>query len=421
MENLLWSLIVQVLLLALGAGSRAGDATPAAGEQDANRPKRVQLCEAERFADWLGTFSVARFRQEAAAFRVPADDHCLDAGISSCKNRVPIDRAERWFAGAKLGGWVCVTNGKVSGWTPSEQLDEAPLPRTGPDEWTGKWVHEYGSAEVRIGAGREGKTLEVTGTAEWRASADAVPHLGEIDDKGAIVANRLDLGDPRCLDFAYEQTHDECIDCVARLMLINGRLFVKDNHHCGGMNVNFDGIYDRVSPEWHARATKVRDALGPDLRALFSTLEQAAETLVELDVDVRADSAQSRIALENQEMGAWVASAERFARQRVETPDAEARQRAERALNEAYRAALEQTYDDWRRTALRAAQRQWIEYRDGWVAFYRARWKGAGPPDMLQREIEMALTVERTATLRQMASPPIPWGQPPRPWSRVAR
>jgi hypothetical protein len=29
-------------------------------------------------------------------------------------------------------------------------------------------------------------------------------------------------------------------------MLINGRIFVIDNHWCGGMNVNFDGIYDRT-------------------------------------------------------------------------------------------------------------------------------------------------------------------------------
>jgi hypothetical protein len=29
-------------------------------------------------------------------------------------------------------------------------------------------------------------------------------------------------------------------------MMINGRIFIRDNHLCGGMNVNFDGIYDRA-------------------------------------------------------------------------------------------------------------------------------------------------------------------------------
>jgi len=51
---------------------------------------------------------------------------------------------------------------------------------------------------------------------------------------------------------------------------------------------------------------------------------------------------------------------------------------------------------------LRRAQRSWLPYRDAWIAFYRLRWKGAAPPEALEREIAAALTQKRAEELPRL-------------------
>jgi hypothetical protein len=210
-----------------------------------NGPRRVAQCLDERFAEGTGPFSAVRVSSDNTPSLIPADAACLDSGPSACGNRVPLDPHRQWFAGARAGNWVCVTDGTVFGWAPADQLALGPIPAAHSTDWLGEWDRRYGGADFRVKLADDRKTLHVTGTAEWRAGPDAVPHLGDLDADGHPVANELRLGEPKCLDFDYNETHEECYDCVARLMLINGRIFVIDNHLCGGMNVNFDGIYDR--------------------------------------------------------------------------------------------------------------------------------------------------------------------------------
>ncbi len=44
-------------------------------------------------------------------------------------------------------------------------------------------------------------------------------------------------------------TIDACLECSARLVLVGSTLIVTDNRNCGGMNVNFDGLYHRKAPK----------------------------------------------------------------------------------------------------------------------------------------------------------------------------
>jgi len=208
-------------------------------------PRPVAQCLDKRFADGTGPFNAVRFPSGNSVSLIPADAACLNSDPSACADRIPLDPHRQWFAGARAGTWVCVTDGTVFGWAPADQLAFGPIPAAHAKDWLGAWDRIYGGASFRVTLADDKKTLHVTGSAEWIAGPDAVPHLGDLDADGNPVANELRLGEPKCLDFDYNETHEECYDCVARLMLINGRIFVIDNRLCGGMNVNFDGIYER--------------------------------------------------------------------------------------------------------------------------------------------------------------------------------
>lgn len=229
------------LLIVLCGDVRAGGSGP-----PPEGPKRVANCFGEQFAEGPGPFHLVRPSPEQSPAFIPADDACLNADADACRKHIPLDKSHAWFAGAHAGGWVCVTDGRQFGWTRESQVTLGPIPAALPGDWRGDWKAEFGDVIIAVTPAVKGKGLHVKAGAEWRARPDVPPHLGELDADGELVANELRLGEPRCLDLDYGEAHRECLDCVARLMLINDRVFVKDNRMCGGMNVNFDGIYDRA-------------------------------------------------------------------------------------------------------------------------------------------------------------------------------
>jgi uncharacterized protein YecT (DUF1311 family) len=102
----------------------------------------------------------------------------------------------------------------------------------------------------------------------------------------------------------------------------------------------------------------------------------------------------------------FVATLERFSKQRARAASQAALKRADDELNAVYRAKqkeLDEADDeiaDWK-TFLRAAQRAWIPYRDAFAAFYAERWRGKASPAELRREIVTELTRARAAELRE--------------------
>jgi uncharacterized protein YecT (DUF1311 family) len=100
---------------------------------------------------------------------------------------------------------------------------------------------------------------------------------------------------------------------------------------------------------------------------------------------------------------ALVSTLETFGRKRAPEASPEAFQEADLKLNEIYREqqAGAQPCDPCvpSREILRDAQRAWLRYRNAWTAFYRLRWQGAAPPEVLDREIQAALTQQRNEYL----------------------
>ena len=223
-----------------------GQARAGGLEPSVEGPKRVASCLGAQFAEGPGPFHLVRPSPGQSPAFIPADDACLNADASACRNHIPLDKSHAWFAGAHAGDWVCVTDGRQFGWTRESQVTLGPIPDALPKDWRGEWNAEFGDVVIAVTPAVEGQRLHVKAEAEWRAHPDSPPHLGELDADGELLANELRLGEPKCLDLDYREAHRECLDCVARLMLINGRVFLKDNRMCGGMNVSFDGIYDRA-------------------------------------------------------------------------------------------------------------------------------------------------------------------------------
>lgn len=243
--------------LAIVAATLAASAVCVVASDDVpkGKPERVADCLEERFLEVAGPFQAVHVPSGATPALIPADDHCLEGDPSACANRERLDRTRAWYAGARAGAWVCVTDGRSYGWTPRAEVELGPLPAAQPEEWLGRWRREAGSAELRIGHAPGGLALHVEGQAEWQAHPDSPAHGGDLDHDAKLQGNLLELGDPRCIDRQSASAGD-CYDCAARLMLIAGRLLVVDNHNCGGMNVNFDGLYERApgaGPQGHPR------------------------------------------------------------------------------------------------------------------------------------------------------------------------
>jgi hypothetical protein len=236
-------LVAAFALLTTSANAVQKTATPS--PSPAGKPTRVADCLDERFTEPIAPFHAVRFLPGKPAAFIDADDACLNLDVDKCTKRTPMDPDEPWLAGAHAGAWVCVTDGTHFGWTRAADIALGPAPATPPRDWLGSWAIANSESKFEIAFLKDGKTLHVTGTAQWQAGPDAPPHTGDLDADGVLVANELRLGEVRCLDSEYQESHEACAECVARLMFVSGRILVRDNHFCGGMNVNFNGVYDR--------------------------------------------------------------------------------------------------------------------------------------------------------------------------------
>jgi uncharacterized protein YecT (DUF1311 family) len=166
----------------------------------------------------------------------------------------------------------------------------------------------------------------------------------------------------------------------------------------------------RLAPEWERRIAELRRGLEPAARQALTRLRRSADALIDGDSSVVADesrggTASGLAALIETISGheAFVSTLETFGRKRAPKASPEAFQKADQKLNEIYREqqAGAQPCDPCvpAREILRDAQRAWIRYRDAWTAFYRLRWRGAAPPEVLDREIRTALTRQRNEYL----------------------
>jgi hypothetical protein len=232
---------LRALVVVLSAAAVATSQAPAA-----SRPTSRALCALDDFANAPGPYRRARPAAGTKPARIDAEDSCVSGDLARCR-RIPLDPASTWIAGARVGDFVCVTEGATSGWVRHDELLLEPAAERPIADWRGTWEHEAGSATVTISS-KDDRTLEVKGEATWAAGPDAEPHVGTLEGRARASGIELVLGDPRCVVPDRGESAPEsaaCSECHARLLLVGAALVVADNHNCGGLNVNFDGAYRR--------------------------------------------------------------------------------------------------------------------------------------------------------------------------------
>jgi len=214
------------------------------------RPTSLEYCYESQFALAQGPYQRARPAPGAAPARIDAEDSCYrgDPGdLAKCK-RIPLEPTTAWTSGARLGDWICVSDGARSGWVPASELLLEPARARPIADWIGTWERDRGAGTVKIRA-TDDRQLVVSGEATWQSGPDATPHLGDLDGTARPSGVELVLGDPRCVAPDRGEKTDTipvCIECHARLLLVGTALIITDNRMCGGMNVNFDGLYHRA-------------------------------------------------------------------------------------------------------------------------------------------------------------------------------
>jgi uncharacterized protein YecT (DUF1311 family) len=174
---------------------------------------------------------------------------------------------------------------------------------------------------------------------------------------------------------------------------------------------------DHLAPEWDQRIETVSRSLNDTARPALKVLRKAANTFAEADGGLFALEnyggtiyPSQVLAGQQEQTEAFLAALEKYARNRAPAASPAEFERADQALNTAYRKRMTRVKSDdkqFERTtagqdSLRNAQRAWIPYREAWKSFYRLRWKGAATPEALDLAIATVLTSTRAQELSKL-------------------
>ena len=181
--------------------------------------------------------------------RVTATDrvHFADCEAATCKVEAYVVPGDQLIAASGAGDLACTVfpnkRGGTKGWIPSGFLSPARTQSNPPPAaWAGKWqLHKDAEIEIRV----EGSELAVKGQAFWMSGAPGVIHDGELTGKNKPEGDTLALPKPEDYD-KLESADNPEYTCAATLRLLGPYLVVRDNLHCGGLNVTFTGAYRRL-------------------------------------------------------------------------------------------------------------------------------------------------------------------------------
>lgn len=153
----------------------------------------------------------------------------------TCKENAYIVPSDEILVSKTQDGWSCVwyqgTNREFVGWMRSENLglklyeDNYSL-----SDWVGDWRFIGTDTYLKITQAQQAK-LNVSGKAYW-SNGRGLTNYGSVDETGFPNGMNLEV-----------KSGDEIYDCKVHLRLLQEYLVVYDNKTCGGMNVNFDGVY----------------------------------------------------------------------------------------------------------------------------------------------------------------------------------
>lgn len=134
-----------------------------------------------------------------------------------------------------FGDFYCTfdPSDQSAGWVAAAAIRFEPAKDVTDADWMGVWSD--GSNRIEIKQAADG--LHVIGNAQWFGatldSGEQVVHEGELDFTATAEKGRLVLR-------AAEE-----YECAAELIHLGRLLVIRDNSYCGGMNVRFNGVYQR--------------------------------------------------------------------------------------------------------------------------------------------------------------------------------
>lgn len=158
-----------------------------------------------------------------------------------CQEEAYLLPSDHVLASVKKDGWVCVHyspgDKEFYGWMREDRIEFRQLRLSSERaDWVGKWaitVNDVHTGFIAVKAGEKPNTLSIYGQAIWPPASEA-PATGGFEGTGTIKGNIVTVDDN---------------PCKVRLFWIDGEIVASDNGKCGGMNVFFDGVYRRLSPE----------------------------------------------------------------------------------------------------------------------------------------------------------------------------
>jgi hypothetical protein len=161
------------------------------------------------------------------------DGNGCPGAAAKCRQKAYVVAGDTLLTGKRQGAFVCVffptMQGGTAGWMSAARLKPLPVDKNPPvSAWVGHW--KLWDNEIDIGSGRTG--LTVTGSAYWPAK---VPQGGYDVHEGSISGALRQRGN-----------HSREPECNVTFSLVGDFLVAADpDGRCGGLNVNFTGVYMR--------------------------------------------------------------------------------------------------------------------------------------------------------------------------------
>jgi hypothetical protein len=155
----------------------------------------------------------------------------------SCARKSYLINADKVLVAHPEGGWACAYFFKsdTAGWVPQKNvkvLGFSAIPGT--QNWLGNWVEAGGTDTLVIRQPPTGNLLELVGKARWlggkNSDGEQIVHFGSASGAARPSGTRMTIKDD---------------SCVLELELIGPYLIANDSGICGGINVRFNGVYQR--------------------------------------------------------------------------------------------------------------------------------------------------------------------------------
>lgn len=161
-------------------------------------------------------------------------DDCPQAGNAKCVEKSYVIPGDKLIVTRKYKNWVCgwyqpQRGNETVGWIPAENIViNQPETNPTPEKWLGTW--KFYDQTLVIKKNSQNGFLKVSGEAYWRGLGDNI-HIGEVNAVAKPEGNKLVL---------------EEYSCRVTLRLIGDFLIARDNFNCGGVNVTFNGVYQKM-------------------------------------------------------------------------------------------------------------------------------------------------------------------------------